>query len=726
MATPHLPFLWHMHQPYYRNIISGDCIQPWVRLHGIHSYYDMMRLYEENPDINANINFVPSLLRQLKEYVEDGLTDKFMELSIIDAKELEPAHKIFILRNFFMANPTTMIQKHPRYWKLFQQRGTNLASVDLNDAIRYFSWKDYLDIQVFYNLVWFGFKAREDYPEVGRMLQNPSSAHIFSEDDKRFVLKTQIEVLKRLFEMIKNAPKNIELTTTPYFHPILPLLIDTDIAKRSMPKTSLPHKFSSPKHAEFQIQHGLTYFEQTVGRSPVGFWPSEGSVCPELIPMLEQAGIKWFATDEGILQLSGAHGKRAEYLYQPYRVEHDGKSVSAIFRDRELSDLVSFSYAKMTPNDAVEDFTGRIATIGKNAHSDNPLITVLLDGENPWESYENSGGNFLKALTESLRKNRIRTTTVSHYLSEHPPKNKITRLHSGSWINSNYAIWIGKPQKNKAWDYIKTTSDELGPKLSGVLDNAGRSENELKALESFGAACGSDWFWWFDDDFESEFKSDFDKIFRMHLKNTFTLLGRDIPVFLYEPIFKYVEEPEHEHGILTPKSFIYPNIDGLNTSFFEWANSVKINVGRSRGPMGQSDELLECIYFGFNEEAFFMKFDTLRKDMTFSLKDDEELVVYLHDKTSKYKLRLHFDGGRYQMNFVNSPDEGYSNGSHSVKWALRSIFEFELGFKDLGYHPGEQITIIVTVVRRGIEVRHYSHLQFVVPDETYEKQMWSV
>ena len=714
-----------MHQPYYRDMVTSECIQPWVRLHGIHSYYDMLKLYEEYPDIQGCINFVPSLLKQLVEIAEGGLSDKFWEVSKTDAKELTHDQKIFILRNFFMANHDRMIKPHPRYFKLFQRRGADLSKVDFDGAIRYFSWKDYLDIQVYYNLVWFGFKAREEFLEIDRMLSITSSGSNFTEDDKKFVMDTQIKVLKRLLVSIKNAPKNIELTTSPFFHPIMPLLINTDIAKRCMPDTPLPKKVLAQRHALFQLQHGLSKFEQVAGTKPAGLWPSEGSVCPEMVPMLESAGIKWIATDEGILERSGVKGKRSEYLYQPYTVEHEESSITAIFRDRELSDLVSFTYAKMPADAAANDFIGRIKEISKASHVEAPLVTVLLDGENPWESYECAGGAFLKNLFEGIRREKIKTTTVGGYLAEHPPRNKITTLYSGSWINSNYAIWIGKPQKNQAWDYIKRAMDELGPKLSDALENTGRGQRELMAMESFGAACGSDWFWWFDDDFESEFKSDFDKIFRMHLKNTFTLLGKDVPVYLFQPIHHYKEGGTHSQGAIRPAAFVNPTIDGLNTSFFEWMNAVKIDVGGNRGPMGQTKELLENIYAGFNPKGLFMKFEQLDKNVTFSLHDEEELVIYLHNR-SKYKLRLFFDGKKYQMQYANIPEEGYSNGSHKIRWAVRSVFEFAVDFADLGYKPGDEVTIIVTVVKRGLEVRHYSHITFIVPDENYEREMWSV
>ncbi len=726
MTTPTLAVLWHMHQPYYRNMLTGECIQPWVRLHGIHSYYDMLSLYEKYPDIGVDINFVPSLLRQLREYTEQGLSDKFFELSQVDAKELDQSQKMFILRNFFMANHERMIKPYPRYWKLFQQRGTSLQDVDLEHAIRYFSWKDYLDLQVFYNLVWFGFAAREEHPEIEQMLSNPASGHIFTEEDKKFVLKLQLDVLKKLMEKIHNHPKNIELTTTPYFHPITPLLIDTDIAKRCMPKVELPAKFTSHNFAQFQLQHGANYFEQTVGHKPEGMWPSEGSVCPEMIPLLEKTGIKWVAADEGILFLSGVAGKKADCLYKPYVAEYEGSKVTMVFRDRELSDLIGFSYGRMPTDMAVNDFLDRIKETAKSTTGDAPLITVLLDGENAWETYEESGKHFLTGFLEGIRKTKVKCATISQYLAEHPARHILKTIHSGSWINSNFHIWIGKPQKNQGWNYIKRVYDELAPKLNLILANPNRSDKELFALESFSAACGSDWFWWFDDDFSSEFKSDFDKIFRMHLKNTFSFLERDIPVFLFEPIYKYHETPHHQQGEVKPPGFIYPVLDGVNTSFFEWSNAVRLDIGRARGTMGQTDELIETIFFGFNDEAFFFRIDALKKDVTFSLKDSEEIILYLHDGASKYKVRLYFDGKRYQMKFVESPDEGYVNGTHTVEWSIKSVFEMGFKFSNLGYHPGEKITAILTVVRHGIEARHYSHITFTVPDETYERSMWSV
>lgn len=719
MQSLSLSFLWHMHQPYYRNMLTDECAQPWVRLHGIRSYYDMLKIHEEFGDIQTNINFVPCLLLQLRHYIEGRSADKFLTLTQVPSQELNSIQKTFILRNFFMANPERMIKPYPRYWKLFGQRGEDLNKVDLEDAIRYFSWQDYLDIQVYYNLVWFGFKAKEEIPEIENLL----TRHHFTEDDKKFVIESQFKILNKLADLLKNVPKNVELTTTPFFHPILPLLLDTNHATRSMSKAILPQRFSAPKYAQFQLDFGLKYFEDETRLKPSGMWPAEGSVCPEMLPMLDAAGIKWIATDEDILKLSGVGGRRADFLYQPYLV--DGNKVAVVFRDKELSNLIGFSYGKMPHQAAVDDLIGRLVAIGRDTRGKQaPLVTIVLDGENPWETYENGGKPFLTNLFSRFREMKIRTTTVSGYLAEHPPIQKLSHLHSGSWINANYAIWIGKPQKNQAWGYIKRTLDELGKKLDQALQNKDRTENELKAIESFGAACGSDWFWWFDDDFASEFKIDFDQIFRTHLKNAFIFLGRDIPVFLFHPIFKYEKDVSHR---ASPPAFSYPKIDGMNTSFFEWINAAKLNVGQLHGTMGQAEEIFETIYFAFNHHEFYLRIDPLDKNVTFHLDESEEIVFYVHDSLAKYKLRLFFEGGRYQMEYITPQEEGYARGEkHKLKWAVRAVFEIGFSFEDLGFKSGEEITLIITVVRKGIEVRRYSHIVFTVPDETYEGQMWSV
>jgi len=714
-------FLWHMHQPYYRDMLSGDNTMPWVRLHGIHSYYDMVRLHESLPNIGVTINFVPSLLLQLKEYVEEGKSDAFLENTKIPADSLNPQQKGFLLRHFFMANHDQMIRPYSNYWKLMERRGLDAETIDIDEAIRFFSTQDYLDLQVFYNLTWFGFKAREEIPQISEML---SRGGHFTEDDKRFVLEAQNKILRSLLDTIKRVVKsnNIELSTTPFFHPILPLLIDTDIARRAMKKAPLPPRMTTPALARYQVGKAVAFMQELTGERPHGMWPAEGSVCPEIIPILSEAEVSWIATDEGILMSSGIKGERAEILYKPYLAEHNGKQLSIVFRDRELSDLISFSYYRMRQEDAVNDFIKRIKSIAKECSADQEhLITIILDGENPWEHYPEGGKPFLTQLFQRIEEEKISTTSIGKFIEKNPPQTTITKLHSGSWINANYGIWIGKSQKNQGWSYIKKTQDELGSLITPFADVTDPARR--KAIDSFAAACGSDWFWWFDDDFASAFKSDFDRIFRTHLKNAFTVLKRDIPLFLFNPIYRF---EEREPSIITPPAFIYPLIDGATSSFFEWINASRINVHRFGGTMGQTEELFETIYFGFNLEAFFLRIDPLDREKGFVLREGEEIVFYIHNEKIQYKLRLYQQENAYRIIACDEPEEGFHGGEYPIQFAIGSVFEMCCPFSELGYKTGESLTFVITIVRHGIEVRRYSHIHFEVPDETYELKMWTV
>lgn len=714
-------FLWHMHQPYYRDMQTGENSMPWVRLHGIHSYYDMVRLHESMPDVGATINFVPSLIMQLREYVEEGKGDAFLDHTKVPAEALNAQQKAFLLRHFFMANYDQMIKPYPNYWKLMERRGLDPGKVDYDEAIRFFSTQDYLDIQVFYNLAWFGFKAREEIPQIQELL---ARGH-FTEDDKHFVLNAQQQILRSLVDTIKKvaASENIELSTTPFFHPILPLLIDTDFARRAMKKVPLPPRMTASAHARYQVSKAISYMQEFTGQRPHGMWPAEGSVCPEMIPLLAEAEIAWIATDEGVLMSSGIKGKRAEVIYKPYLAEHNDARVALVFRDRELSDLISFSYYRMKQEDAANDFIRRVKAIAGACPTDKEnIVTVILDGENPWEHYPEGGKLFLTLLFQKLREEKIPTTSIGKFIAAHKPETTITKLHTGSWISANFAIWIGKAQKNQGWNYLKRTIDELGSQISPRTGDLSEPAHK-NAVDSFAAACGSDWFWWFDDDFDSAFKSDFDRIFRTHLKNTFSFLKRDMPLYLFNPIYRY---EEREAYMVNPPAFIYPVIDGEPSSFFEWINATRINVRRFGGTMGQTEELFETIYFGFNPDAFFLRIDPIDDEKGFALGNDEELLFYIHDDKNQYKLRLYREANNYKLVAVDEPEEGFKGGNYPLEFAIGKVFELRCPFADLQYKTGEHLTLVITIVKNRIEVRRYSHIHFEVPDETYELKMWTV
>jgi alpha-amylase/alpha-mannosidase (GH57 family) len=705
-----------MHQPYYRDMLTGESTMPWVRLHGIHSYYDMLRIYREFPKSRGTINFVPSLVEQLMSYVEGGQSDAFLDHALVPAEALTQQQKVFLLRHFFTANPERKIEPYGPYHKLYYRLGRDRTQIDYAQAVRFFSTQDYLDLQVYHNLVWFGFAAKDEIPELREMLL--AGGH-FTEDDKKFVVDSQKKILGNLLDEFKAASSsdNVEISTTPYYHPILPLLIDTGIAHRANPKVPLPPVMSAPQLARAQINRALESMEGWTKTRPRGMWPAEGSVCPEMIPMLADAGIGWIATDEDILKKSLAPSQKGLSLYQPFLASHEGADVPIVFRDHGLSDLISFTYSKMPADKAVDDFIGHIRKIEKGSHGKGCLITVVLDGENPWEFYPDSGKEFLGTLFSTLDQEGIRTETIGRAIESSPPTQTIERLHSGSWISANFDIWIGKAQKNQGWDYIKRTLDDTREALQ-----AGDGKSR-RAFESLCAACGSDWFWWFDDDFDSAYKGDFDRIFRTHLKNVYTFLERDVPIFLYEPIYRFDEE---EASILEPPGCIEPVINGTESSFFEWANASLMTVhGHSSGAMAVSSiDPFETLSFGFNEHTFYVRIDPVDRSDGFKLAETDAINIGIHSKRAHEKFRVRMIEGIASVAKVN--EDGSDSPADGVRCAAREVMELAFDFSPLNLSAGDEVTLTIALSKRGIEVRRYSHMHFIVPDEAYEQRMWSV
>jgi len=677
----------------------------------------MIRLYEKHPQIKGTINFVPSLIQQLIEYEEDKLSDDFLDHTIIPAAKLNAKQKLFILTYFFMANYETMIKPFPKYWEFLIRRGLNPETTNMDEAIRFFTEQEYLDIQVFYNLTWFGFAAREEYPEINELL---SQGGKFTEDNKNTVIELQKKILNSLLTALRNLKdsQQIELSTTPYFHPILPLLIDTRSAKRASPNISLPHVLQAPELADYQIKKATKFMDNFVEKKVVGMWPSEGSVSPEIIPILARHNIGWVATDEAILYASKTSNDNKKNIYEPYIAQHEGSSIPIVFRNRELSDLIGFSYYRMTPDEAVEDFIKRINKISlREKDAKELLVTIILDGENPWEHYEESGKKFLLKLFNRIEHDKIQTTCISDFILKNPPQKTIDKLHSGSWINANFNIWIGKPQKNKAWNYLKLTLDEIEDKFNASNPDA------QSAKDSFSAACGSDWFWWFDDDFSSQLKSEFDKIFRTHLKNAFTFLKRNIPLYLFDPIYEY---DNNINSMLIPPAFIYPKIGGNTPTFFDWSNAVKINLHQAGTSMGQSEQLFEAFYFGFNEQAFFLRIDPVDHKKGFLLKDNEMIILYIISENKENRFRLFKKDDEYHFIACEETSNLICDKEYKISYGLGKVLEISFPYKPLGVKINDQLTLIITIVKDGIETRRYSHIKFIVPDENYELKMWSV
>jgi alpha-amylase/alpha-mannosidase (GH57 family) len=721
-----------MHQPYYKDDLTGSYILPWVRMHGIKDYYDMPALLADFPDIHQTFNLVPSLLKQIRDYVENGATDKFLALTLKPAAELTQKDKLFLLKNSFMANWDTMIRPYPAYWQLLDRRGYSVSPNDLENATRYYTTQDYLDLQVWFNLTWFDPLFKQNDPLLRDLIRKGSG---FTENEKALLVRKQREVMALIIPEYRKLAGmgRIELTTTPFYHPILPLLYDTDLALVATPDIHLPvNRFAHAEDAKTQIERALAYHEELFGSRPRGMWPAEGSVAEEIIPLLADAGIEWIATDEGVLARSlGIHIERdfagvmknPEVLYKPYLAGKGDKRVSIVFRDHTLSDLIGFVYSKWDYKNAVNDLIDRLHRVRKGLADGPHLVSVILDGENAWEYYQNDGRDFFLYLYERLsREQGLRCVTVGEYLREHPARESIERLHAGSWINANYRVWIGHEEDNQAWDLLAQTRQAL----TDYAARNGDPEKLAKAWEEIYIAEGSDWNWWYGDDHFSENDEEFDLLFRTHLMNVYRLIGGDIPDELQIPILREDRQALPTVGL---SAFISPTIDGQVTNYFEWLPAGFYDVSQGGGAMHRGDSIITHIYYGFDLANMF-----IRLDPSGGLKDEKVadlafFINFLNPKGMDVEIRITPRERRVTAALYKGENGNRLQAAAINTVAANDIIELAVPFELLGVKANEEVQIFVTVERSGSEVEKWpfrGFIQFKVPTDDFEAMMWQV
>ncbi len=564
MADIALAFLWHQHQPYYPDDVAGENPMPWVRLHGVKDYCGMALHLLEFPEMRCTINLVPSLLVQLLAYTDHGASDRFLDVSRVPADGLSEADALYLLDHFFMANPDHMIRPFPRYGELYQRRGLGRGTAA--EALRRFKPADLRDLQVWFNLAWVHPLAVERDDGL-RALRDKGRG--YTEDEKIFLLIKQLAILREVLPLHRKLAESgqVELTTTPFYHPILPLLLDKKLAREAMPDAPLPHHTAGyPEDAALHVRTAVEQHARLFGAAPRGMWPAEGSVCQSMIPLLAKHGIRWIATDEEVLSASTAgavsrdgkgHVNRPEMLYRPYQVREGDAELGIVFRDHALSDLIGFHYQHSPPESAADDFMACLQGISQAIDGDDPaLVSVILDGENCWEHYPGGGVDFLRALYRRCTTTPgVRPVSIGDFLERHPPKETLPRLFAGSWIGHNFAIWIGHEEDNTAWDALHRAREHLlkrgqgsgvrGQEPGGSSLTPGPSPLTplQKAWRELYIAEGSDWFWWYGDDHSSAQDELFDYLFRKHLQNVYRLLGDEPPADLARPISRRAAAP---------------------------------------------------------------------------------------------------------------------------------------------------------------------------------------
>jgi alpha-amylase/alpha-mannosidase (GH57 family) len=611
MAEVHVAFLWHQHQPYYPDDVAGENPMPWVRLHGVKDYCGMAWHLLEFPEMRCTINLVPSLLLQLQAYTEHAATDQFLLVSRRPADGLSEGDCLFLLDNFFLADPGQMIEPYRRYAELYQRRGRGRNTA--REALRRFHERDFRDLQVWFNLAWIHPLAFE---RDGFLRELREKGRHFTEEEKNRLLEKHLEILRSIIPLHQKLAENrqVELTTTPYYHPILPLLLDKKLAREAMPDVKLPRYAGGyPEDAAVHVRRAVEKHTQTFGKPPHGMWPAEGSVCQAMLPLLGQHGIRWIATDEEILSASThgfvsrdnrGHLRNPDQMYRPYKVTAGSHELSIVFRDHALSDMIGFHYQRSEPVAAADDFVQHLRHIGQAVTGTHPvLVSVILDGENCWEHYPGGGVAFLRALYERCVRTRdLKPVQIGAFLEEYPPRDALPHLAAGSWIHHNFAIWIGHEEDNTAWDALHRAREHL---LERVQQGHIHAEQLRRAWEELYIAEGSDWFWWFGEDHSSAQDALFDYLFRKHLQNVYVLLGDTPPPDLARPISRRSQRPLHT----LPRAFLDVKVDGRRT-FFEWLSAGCYTCQNERGTMAMAATgAMKEVYFGFDPRTLLLRID---------------------------------------------------------------------------------------------------------------------
>lgn len=625
-----LCFLWHMHQPFYKDLWTGEYKLPWTRLHALKDYAGMVQILEEFPEIHQTFNLVPSMVAQIEEYASGKASDPFLDCAVARAEDLSEAQRNFALKYFFQANVPRLIHRYPRYRELLEK----------NERKDRFSDQDIRDLQIWNQLVWFD----EDLPAHDAELKDLiGKGRDFSLDDQAVMARKQREALQRVIPAYREfaARGQIEISTTPYYHPILPLICDSDIGAVPHHGLPLPPRFRYPHDARVQLERARSYIFDQFGVAPVGLWPSEGSVSDEALALAASCGFTWAASDNGVLGRTLNREPGVDVTYRAYLWQQNGHAMRMIFRDRYLSDLIGFEYSRMNASDAAGHFLHRIR---ENSAGRDALVPIILDGENAWEWFEANGRPFLRELYRRISEDsNMEALAVSEALAKFDP-DPLHGIFPGSWINANFNIWIGAEEDNRAWELLLAARQ--------AYDNtpdAPQAAREL-AYEELLIAEGSDWNWWYGPEHGSDNRKEFDELYRDHLANVYRALGLAAPDALAHPILRSEQEGErHEH----PVNAIHPVVDGEVTSYFEWMGAGLYKPDLRSGSMHGGFSAAREMYYGCDDANLYVRLDgAANADVT--LKFDTGAVKAETAVGRIVEMKAPRQGGRFRVHVAHN------------------------------------------------------------------------
>ena len=702
MAAIRLALVWHLHQPSYRDALTERALLPWARLHATKDYRKMAAILRRHPRVHATFNLTPSLLGQL-EALAGGGSDLYLDVARRPADSLSPAERRFILSRFFAVNRRRMLEPHARYRDLFrrvaERSGVEPSQavserIDANalpaDALR--------DLQVWFHLAWVDPSYRGAEP-IRSLLEKGSG---FSEEEKLALLDWGVTCAAAVAGDYRELAETgqVELSTSAFHHPILPLLIDGDAPRECSSSIALPSPpLRAPEDSAEQLRRARESHARRFGGAPRGTWPPEGAVSDAALALMAESGFTWAASDEAVLAgaLEARDGSVTGWpgaLYRPYRVETTSGPLAMVFRDRALSDRIGFTYMHWEAERAAGDFLARVREAGR-AGGEGALVTVILDGENCWEHYEEDGRPFLDCLYGRLGEAEdIVAVTVSEGLESMAPDARLPRVPVGSWIRSDLAIWIGHPDKNRAWTELRLARDAIR-EAPGPVTAASRAA----AMEEIYAAEASDWFWWYGDDHQTDQSADLDLLFRAHLARAYAIVATPTPASLATSLRADAApsagsaDPSREVGLR-------PTLDGRETDLVEWGGAMRFSPGGEAGTMHRASALLQRIWYGVAGGSLWLRVDLAEPGRAGAFSGAALVVAFAGPNAAVARHRLGESLERGVPDWSGSVD-GVAAGD-AGEYALDQILESRLPLERCGGAPGAALQFRVSVSGPGV------------------------
>ena len=704
MARVHLMILWHMHQPQYRDPSTGRYVLPWTRLHATKDYWGMVRVLEEFPGVHATFNFVPLLAEQIEEYASGNFREPWNDIVFSPAEELQAEQKREALERAFHVNEN-FLQRWPRFGELRSM----VQSGGAEACIARFSPRDWRDLQALSQLAWMDEEYLTRDAVVGALA---AKGRDFTEDDKAALLRKQHELLNLVLPTYRSAAERgqIEVSTTPFYHPILPLLCDSEIARVANPQTPLPHPpFRHPEDAREHLARARALHERVFGRPPAGLWPSEGSVSDQALEIAMELGFRWFATDEGVLgrtrnvgfwRDAGGYPENGPELYTPWRLQRGAGEITGFFRDHYLSDLIGFVYSRMDPQAAAEDLHHRIRAIGeREPPGRTATVSLILDGENAWEHYPANGREFLRSFYGRIQGDpAIRALTASEAIAAAPERPALQGIFPASWIGANFDVWIGSDEDVRAWDLLRDAREAYARAQGRAERGLPSDPNELaRAYESILAAEGSDWTWWFGPEHASSNDAEFDALFRKHLTEVYAALGEQAPDALSRPIKHAPERARRE----SPLAFLEVKVDGRETSYFEWLGAGFYAAERQSSAMHGRVFAFGDFFYGFAPAKLFLRIDPVAE--TLAELPQFELRITLWD-SCETRITLAVEQRKLTACVVERGGTCLLQPEAVVEAAYGKIFEVSVARELLDIRDRKELLLRVALCEAGLPV----------------------